>query len=178
MKALTVQQPWAWAIFHGKTIENRTQLWKYRGPLAIHAGLQWAANGERHDRVRAAVADHVVRQDEDLAREWFRTKRMPREFMGFGAIVGTVDLVDVHESSIDCYRNRDCYQWGEFTFDLPRDGTGRFAERRRIVHLVLENPRDLAEPIACRGALGLWTPPNDVLDRLNRALNVPTEVHG
>lgn len=28
MKALTVQQPWAWAIIHGgKTVENRTQLW-------------------------------------------------------------------------------------------------------------------------------------------------------
>lgn len=37
MKALTVQQPWATAIFRGKDIENRTQLWTYRGPLAIHA---------------------------------------------------------------------------------------------------------------------------------------------
>ena len=35
MKALTVQQPWAWAIIHaGKTVENRTQRWwSYRGPI-------------------------------------------------------------------------------------------------------------------------------------------------
>lgn len=36
--ASTVRQPWAWAIFHGKTIENRTQNVRYRGPLAIHTG--------------------------------------------------------------------------------------------------------------------------------------------
>lgn len=31
IRALTVQQPWAWAIVSaGKTIENRTQMWSYR----------------------------------------------------------------------------------------------------------------------------------------------------
>jgi hypothetical protein len=34
-------------------------------------------------------------------------------------------------------------------------------------HLILENPRPLAEPIPCRGALGLWTPAADVLEQLN-----------
>jgi hypothetical protein len=38
--------------------------------------------------------------------------------------------------------------------------------RRDIVHLELENPRPLAEPVACRGALGLWTLPGDVLDQV------------
>lgn len=36
IRALTVQQPWAWAIVSaGKTIENRTQLWSYRGYLEV-----------------------------------------------------------------------------------------------------------------------------------------------
>lgn len=39
MKALSIRQPWAWAIVHaGKRFENRD--WKrcsYRGPLLIHA---------------------------------------------------------------------------------------------------------------------------------------------
>jgi hypothetical protein len=39
-------------------------------------------------------------------------------------------------------------------------------ERRRITHLVLENPRSLVEPIPCKGALGLWTPPADVVSAL------------
>lgn len=39
MKALTIKQPWAFAIRCGlKTIENRSWPTAYRGPLAIHAG--------------------------------------------------------------------------------------------------------------------------------------------
>lgn len=38
-KALTICQPWAWAIVHGaKRVENRTWPTRYRGWLAIHAG--------------------------------------------------------------------------------------------------------------------------------------------
>lgn len=38
MKALSIRQPWAWAIIHaGKDIENRTWFTKYRGPVLIHA---------------------------------------------------------------------------------------------------------------------------------------------
>jgi hypothetical protein len=38
MKAIVICQPWAWAIFHGKTHENRTWPSKHRGPLLIIAG--------------------------------------------------------------------------------------------------------------------------------------------
>ncbi len=38
MKALSVCQPWAWAIVAGiKTVENRSRPTRHRGPLAIHA---------------------------------------------------------------------------------------------------------------------------------------------
>jgi hypothetical protein len=37
-------------------------------------------------------------------------------------------------------------------------------------HLVLANPRSLARPIPCRGRLGLWTPPADVLEQLREVL--------
>jgi hypothetical protein len=38
MKALSVKQPWAWAILQGgKDVENRTWPTSYRGPLLIHA---------------------------------------------------------------------------------------------------------------------------------------------
>ena len=47
-KAISIRQPWAWAIFHGKPVENRTWYSNYRGPLWIHAsktfdyeGYQW-----------------------------------------------------------------------------------------------------------------------------------------
>lgn len=39
MKALSIQQPWAWLIVHGhKRVENRSWYTGYRGPLLIHAG--------------------------------------------------------------------------------------------------------------------------------------------
>jgi hypothetical protein len=39
MKALSIQQPWAWAIIHaGKRVENRTWSTRFRGPFFIHAG--------------------------------------------------------------------------------------------------------------------------------------------
>ena len=45
MKAITIKQPWAWAIiFAGKDIENRTWHTHDRGPLLIHAGAAYQAN--------------------------------------------------------------------------------------------------------------------------------------
>lgn len=40
MKALTIRQPWAWAIMTGlKPLENRSRPFHHRGPLLIHSGL-------------------------------------------------------------------------------------------------------------------------------------------
>lgn len=139
---LTVQQPWAWAIIDGgKTIENRKQLWSYRGPLAIHAGRTWsvAADGnatmleaaQSDDRIRHAVHGGF------LQRSWFTTS----------AVIGVVDLVDCHVAD-GC-----CAPWGE-----PGGDT-------RTTHLVLANPRPVA-PIQCPGQLGLWTAPEHVVMRL------------
>lgn len=148
MKVLTVQQPWAWAIFHGKTIENRTQLWRYRGPLAIHAGQRWSERGADSQLVRDA---------------WIQANRnggvaTKPDWEASGAIIGVVDLVDCHPDA-GC-----CAPWGEQSYV---EHGGR--ERRRITHLVLENPRRLVEPIPCKGALGLWSPPADVVLRLEDA---------
>jgi hypothetical protein len=41
-----------------------------------------------------------------------------------------------------------------------------WGQRGSRAHLVLENPRPLPEPIPCRGQLGLWMPPQDVLAQL------------
>ncbi len=39
MRALTIRQPWAWAIaVAGKDVENRSWQTSHRGLLAIHAG--------------------------------------------------------------------------------------------------------------------------------------------
>jgi hypothetical protein len=159
MKALTVQQPWAWAIFNGKNIENRTQLWKYRGPLAIHAGKRWSERGGNDDRVLSAfIADQVRTGLEPKYADMLRSGLLEEDLGDwYGAILGTVELVDVHPDA-GC-----CRPWGESAY-VEHGGH----ERRQIVHLVLENARPLAEPIPCTGALGLWTPPADIIAQLER----------
>lgn len=45
MWAISVQQPWAWALFHGKDVENRPWATKYRGELLIHASKNFDWDG-------------------------------------------------------------------------------------------------------------------------------------
>ena len=41
MKALSVRQPWPWAMWHaGKGVENRSWYTAFRGQMLIHAGKQ------------------------------------------------------------------------------------------------------------------------------------------
>lgn len=78
MKAITIKQPWAWAIiFAGKDIENRSWYTKYRGPLLIHAGAAYRADITLPRGVHAP----------------------DRSELDASAIVGMVDLVDVVEAS-------------------------------------------------------------------------------
>lgn len=158
MKAITVRQPWAWAIIHGgKDVENRTRnlAGSYRGPLAIHAGARWSDRGAESPLVRRAVWDFYG--TESPLDEPFRSSESPRVF---GAIIGVVDLVDVH-------------------LETPRCCTSPWAERvtryddNPLHHLGVDNPRPLTSPIPCKGRLGLWTLlPADVQQLVDEALAI------
>jgi hypothetical protein len=80
MKALSIQQPWAWAILHaGKDIENRTWPTSIRGSVLIHAGLKI----------------------DFPAFDWIEKRfgiRIPR-LLRTGGIVGCVDIVNCVMSS-------------------------------------------------------------------------------
>ena len=80
MKALTVNQPWAWAILQGgKRTENRTWPTSYRGPLLIHAGksTRW-----------------LDAEDPALWPARYGVELPPVGQMPLGFILGLVDLVD------------------------------------------------------------------------------------
>jgi len=48
MIALSIQQPWAWAIIHGgKDVENRTWPTKFRGRFLVHASRKFDWEGFR-----------------------------------------------------------------------------------------------------------------------------------
>ena len=78
MKAITIHQPWAWAIAQGiKPVENRTWRTDYRGELAVHAGVS---------RISLRRGREVL--------EHLGILVPPDDALVFGAIVGLVDLVD------------------------------------------------------------------------------------
>ncbi|RNL66261.1 hypothetical protein EFK50_01140 [Nocardioides marmoriginsengisoli] len=173
MKALTVQQPWAWAIIHGgKDVENRTQAWTYRGLLAIHAGARVSERGLESQ----LVLDSAMKVDSEspavysyAGRPWRHEPTVP-----LGGIIGVVDLVDVHRALPEGEpehpgqpTNAACCDspWAEQSYEEHGGKT-----RRELVHLVLENPRPLPTPIPATGRLGLWTPGHDLESLIRQQL--------
>lgn len=83
MKALSVRQPWAWAIVAGhKRIENRSWPTHHRGPLAIHASKTL---GEYVPHWRLPNGAAIPPGDE----------------LALGAILGTVEVADCVPADAD-----------------------------------------------------------------------------
>jgi len=129
MKAISVRQPWAWAIIHGgKDIENRNWKTNYRGPLAIHAGKSF-------DFTRAELRGVI----QGLYGKWLQETiyRFQHSDDVRGAIIGVVDL-------IDCIPSFRC------------DSPWKAGDDPDYFCWKLANPRAV-EPIPIKGQLGIWT---------------------
>ncbi len=92
MKALSIKQPWAWAIInlpeqYRKDIENRTWNTKYRGEFLVHASKDFDALG--HERMRWYL------------KELGYTGHIPtkKEFV-YGALIGKVEIIDVTQKAV------------------------------------------------------------------------------
>lgn len=135
MKALSIKQPWAWAILtQGKDVENRDWHTHFRGTIAIHA-----SKGMTNDEFEQAA--YFMK----YGGPGISYKLLPNPMdIPRGGIVGLVDIIDCVSSSLS--------PWfvGDYGF-------------------VLANPRQLSEPIPCKGALGFWNVPLDLVDQLTRA---------
>lgn len=153
MRVLTVRQPWAWAIIHGgKDVENRSRnlAGSYRGPIAVHVAGKWAdPPGLALDALNDAMAAWC-----DAAPE--HTENDDPWFKNVGRIIGVVNLIDVHEPSPGegAVGGDTCSPWAE----------------PDVWHLVLANPRPLAEPIPFKGGLGLRRLDPDTLTRTEAQL--------
>ena len=144
MRILTVRQPWAHAIIHGgKDVENRVRniAGAYRGPVAIHAAAAW---------------------DWDVTYPVGPTPHPTSVALVRGAIIGAVELVDVHSPATDLTRD-------EFCQSPMGDLCSAWAEIESW-HLVLANPRPLSEPIPYRGALGLRRLDEATIARIQEAI--------
>lgn len=139
LRALTIQQPWAWAIAAGeKTVENRRWQTHYRGPIVIHAGVG-VGTRRHHDETVSRVAE--------LSGYTVETVRRLSELRGH--IIAVARLDDVCGESL--YRGRmspllcDCGLWA-----MSQDR-----------HFKLTNVRRLTTPIPAKGALNLWRVSDD-----------------
>ncbi len=166
MRILTVRQPWAWAIIHGgKDVENRVRniAGDYRGPVAIHSGRAvFEEEGGAYPEVARAIESEIQGYRVDDAYLWEVADDVDPDDPRFvyGAILGVVDIVEVHRAGPfpgEC--------WREPAATASVDRCSVWAEDDAH-HLVLANPRALAEPIPYRGALGLRRLDDDTTARV------------
>jgi hypothetical protein len=136
MKALSIKQPWAWAICNlpepfKKNIENRTWDTKHRGEFLVHAGKKLDINGY-------ARMKYYLKQ-----LNYQGVIPSPKDFV-LGAIIGKATLVDTvkeHESI-----------WFE----------GGLIDEN-IIGFELEYGVALKEPIEYKGQLNFFEIPDDLV---------------
>lgn len=91
-KAISIRQPWAWAIIHGgKDIENRTWATSYRGPVAIHAAKVMGKE-EYYDAARF-ITRAIGTVDNYWLMRWHGVCASPDK-INRGGIIGVADIVD------------------------------------------------------------------------------------
>ena len=142
MRALTVRQPYADAIAFGtKRIENRTKPLppKYIGvPVLLHAAK------ELHDSGITALDLYKVTSDP--IHEWQDTRSAILAVIRFK---GSHRCADVHWC---------CRPWGQVeTTTTPE-----------VWHWEIDEVIRIGKPVPASGALGFWTVPEDVIDRIEQ----------
>lgn len=157
--ALTVRQPWAAAIaHHGKDVENRTWTTSHRGLIAIHAA---AGVDSRHlYSMQVSQVAHLARAREEQVRTAAATR---------GAVIAVACLSDV------CAESASSTPVEIISAPYLRCGCGRWAVACQY-HWHLTSVRALPEPVPAKGALGVWTLPDEVEDRVRAQLDTLEEV--
>ena len=161
MKALSLTQPWATLIAVGaKRIETRSWSTPFRGLIAIHASKSMPGY------CRDLCAEQPFLRE--LTHAGLSMPELP-----LGAIVATCRLVYVFLTGDTLnYRNASRAMCGPsgLTYEMnPQEiAFGDYAPGR--FGWVLADVVRLSEPIPCRGMLGLWTVPDDVVARVRELM--------
>ena len=151
--ALTVRQPWAWAIAHGhKRIENRgwePQMLKVGDRFAIHAG---AHQPELTDwqMMRGSVARSAGGDGRVPGLNVPALDAAPQEYAR-GAVVAVALFVGVVHHRLQLEEHQRVWWVGPKAW-------------------LLANVRRLHTPVACSGAQGLWELPGEVLFKVLQQL--------
>lgn len=148
MKAISLTQPWATLIAIGaKRIETRSWSTSYRGQIAIHAAKGFPRDCQ--DLCRTVPFAHTL-----IVGGVDRVEQLPRgAIVAVAMLTGTARTEDITAMSQGLLRHE--IEFGDYA-------PGRFG-------FVLADVVALRSPILCKGALGLWTVPTDVVDLIEHA---------
>lgn len=161
LKALTICQPWAWAIVHDqKRVENRTWPARHRGPLALHAGksdawmlagLETLATMGVHPRPDQVVFSAIVAVCELV--DCVRVSTIRGRAYAEGPFCWILENVRALPEPIPCSGAQglwrpsdDVLQAIARAFWSP-PGEGRFAERVNVVPRESIEPRRRGRPV-------------------------------
>lgn len=86
LKAISVRQPWTWLIVNGyKPLENRNTLKNFRGPVLIHASMQFDKKAFDEFMFRAGISKITPE---------IRFMPIYKRQFDMGGIVGAVTITD------------------------------------------------------------------------------------
>lgn len=147
MKALTVRQPYADAIAHrAKPVENRSKPLpvKHIGvPVLLHAGKEPHASG--------ITAVDLAQLTGARTHSWPDTR---------SAIIAVIRFGGFHLA--DSNDHWCCRPWGQVPTRVQPE----------VWHWQITDVTPLDEPVPATGALGFWTPKEDVLAAVQRQIDL------
>lgn len=136
IKALTLRHPWAWAILHGKDVENRT--WARHSHVghfvAIHGG-KYQDNNAYKDEIKESL--YWMHMQGILSREALKGLS-PWDVLPEG-IIAVAKLKKIVQDSPSPWAADRQYHW------------------------CLTDVVKLPKAVPCKGSQGLWELPQDVL---------------
>ena len=180
MKALSLSRPWPWTILHcGKRIENRSRkdgrmpyMCKHRGPLLLHAAKSWDKGaaawlmdrglvvnmGDRDNRyhppgiivARCVVIGHID-----------PTEKTGANPLGHRIVIGDPDPRTTGRAGVHSTGGYSCSTREEYAHARALDLRWWMGDHALILDKV-----EAVHPVPCKGALGLWTPPDNVLEQV------------
>lgn len=171
-RALSLIQPWAWAVLQGpKDIENRTWWSDIRGPFWIAASAQVTRRyyQQAKELIESIAPELVVPHIDDLH---------------YGSIQGRATITDcILPGGFRSHQPLVCRDarlhvatrgasWG-LSHTPPLERHPLHANRWHFVNqygYVLTDRTALAVPVGCKGHQRWWTVPADVLDKLRGAV--------
>jgi len=121
MKVLSVKQPWAYLLVSGiKDIENRPRRTHFRGHILIHASAKPVGNLKND-----STFSHVVNESQLNYLKSIDFKNWFMEDFAFGAIIGSVEIVDCVENHPSIWAAEGQYHYviaNPILFDTPMTG--------------------------------------------------------